>query len=56
MNRIKRFDPNFLPSSQHGKVICRVMRVQRTSVAGVAAQQAGYLKIQSAAEQVNSSS
>ncbi len=47
MNRIIRFDPNFLPSSQRGRlsVVCDVgtAALQRTSVA-VAAQQAGYFE------------
>ncbi len=47
MNRIIRFDPNFLPSSQRGRlsVVCDVgtAALQKTSVA-VAAQQAGYFE------------
>ncbi len=47
-NRIIRFDPNFLPSSQRGRlsVVCDegTAALHQTSIAGVAAQQADYLK------------
>ncbi len=48
MNRIIRFDPNFLPSSQRWilSVECDegTAALQRISVARVAAQQAGYFE------------
>ncbi len=48
MNRIIRFDPNFLPSSQRGRlsVVCDegTEDLQWISVARVAAQQAGYFE------------
>ncbi len=43
MNRIIRFDDNFLPSSQCGR-LSAVCDVQRTSVTRVAAQQVGYFE------------
>ncbi len=45
INLILRFDPNFLPSSQRGSlsVVCDAA-LRETSVARVAAQQAGYFE------------
>ncbi len=48
INHIIRFDPNFLPSSQRKRlfVMCDegTAALQRTSVARVAEQQAGYFE------------
>ncbi len=45
INRIIRFDPDFLMSSQRGRlsVVCDAA-LQRTSVSRVAAQQVGYFE------------